>query len=141
MLKFFRIFMNIHDFFDFFMVFRSKVFCTASYSHVVDTIRFATKFCVGWAMSGCRARQGKNGFIPKTDQKCDFTGVKIAQVYSKSNKPTQKVSQNHGKVINSNRVHFHEKTPTHSSATYAIKFFIKISRIKFPGNLLKIFIS
>ena len=35
----------------------------------------------------------------------------------------QKVSQNHRMVINSKEVNFHEKTPTHISATYAFTIF------------------
>jgi len=34
-----------------------------------------------------------------------------------------------------------EKAPTHISAAYAIKIFIKISRTEFPGNQVKNFIS
>ena len=37
-------------------------------------------------MSGRWGRLGKNGFIAKTDQKCDFTWAKIALVHIKSNK-------------------------------------------------------
>ena len=37
-------------------------------------------------MSGRWGRLGKNGFIAKTDQKCDFTWMKIAEVHLKSNK-------------------------------------------------------
>ena len=46
MLKFFRKFENIHDFFDFFGVFHKKLFCTVSYSDVLCIIRFSMKFCV-----------------------------------------------------------------------------------------------
>ena len=47
MLKFFRLFMNIHDFFDFLGVFRIKLICTVSYSHVLTIIRFPVKFHIG----------------------------------------------------------------------------------------------
>ena len=106
-------------FFNFFEVFRVKLFCAARCSHVVCTIRFAIKFHIGQYISGRWARLGKNGFIRKTVQKQDFTWVQIAQVHSKSNKPTLKAYQNHRTVLNSNYVYFHEKTPTHFSATYA----------------------
>ena len=43
--------------------------------------------------------------------------------------------------MNSNLANLHEKAPTHTSATYAITIFIKISRIGFTGNPAKIFIS
>ena len=41
-------------------------------------------------MSGRWGRLGKNGFIAKTDQKCDFKWVEIVWVHLKSNKPAQK---------------------------------------------------
>ena len=47
MLKFFRLFLNIHDFFDFFEVFRIKLFCPVSSSHVLTIIRFPVKFYIG----------------------------------------------------------------------------------------------
>ena len=112
--------MIIHDFLDFLGVFRIKLFCTVSYSHVLTIIRSPVKFPIGLYMSGHGGRRGKNSFIPKTVQKFDFTGVKIAQVHSKSSIPTLKAYQNHRTVLNSNYVYFHEKTPTHFSATYAI---------------------
>ena len=99
--------------------FIEKLFCTVSYSHVLTIIRFPVKIHIGLYMSDHGGRRGKNSFIPKTVQKCDFTWVKIAQVHSKSNKPTLKAYQNHRTVLNSNYVYFHEKTPTHFSATYA----------------------
>ena len=54
----------------------------------------------------------KNGFIPKTDQNCDFTWLKMAQVKSKSNKPNLK------SIPKSPEAQFHEKTPTHTYAYY-----------------------
>ena len=48
---FFRIFWNIHDFFDFLEVFRIKLFCPARCSHVLCTIRFPIKFHIGLSMS------------------------------------------------------------------------------------------
>ena len=44
--KSFRIFLNIHDFCDFFVVFRIKTF-TATHKHVLCIIRFAVKFHIG----------------------------------------------------------------------------------------------
>ena len=99
--------------------FIGKLFCTVSYSHVLTIIRFPVKIHIGLYMSDHGGRRGKNSFIPKTVQKCDFTWVKIAQVHSKSNKPTLKAYQNHRTALNSNYVYFHEKTPTHFSDTYA----------------------
>ena len=46
MLKFFRLFLNIHDFFDFFEVFHIIFFCPVSCSHVPYIIRFPMKFYV-----------------------------------------------------------------------------------------------
>ena len=106
-------------FWTFSMFFIEKLFCPVSSSHVLTIIRFSAKFHIGLYMSDHGGRRGKNSFIPKTVQKCDFTWVKIAQVHSKSNKPTLKAYQNHRTVLNSNYLYFHEKTPTHFSATYA----------------------
>ena len=71
----FRIFLNIHDFFE---VFRSKVFCTVSYSHVLGTIRFTIKFHVRLLLSGRWETLREIGFTPKTVQKWDLTRVGIA---------------------------------------------------------------
>ena len=109
--------------------FIEKLFCTVSYSHVLTIIRFPVKFHIGLYMSDHGGRRGKNSFIPKTVQKCDFMWVKIAQVHSKSNKPTLKAYQNHQTVLNSNYIYFNEKTPTHFSATYA--------NVNFYRNLYK----
>ena len=76
--KFFRIFLNIHDFFELFKVFRIKLLSTARHKHVICIIRCAIKFHVGLFLSGRWARLGKNGFIGKTVQKWDFTRVEIA---------------------------------------------------------------
>ena len=117
MVKFFRKFENIQDFFDFFEVFHRKTFLyselqSRAYHHKIPRKNpHRTVHVLG--------RRGKNSFIPKTVRKCDFTWVKIAQVHSKPNKPTLKAYQNHRAVLNSNYVYFHEKTPTHFSATYA----------------------
>ena len=75
MMNFFRIFVNFPHFSRFFI---EKLFCAARCSHVVPTKRFLVKFHVGWIVSGRSEVQWKNGFIPKTVQKCDFTRVKIA---------------------------------------------------------------
>ena len=76
--KCFRIFLNIHDFFELFKVFRIKLLSTARHKHVICIIRCAIKFHVGLFLSGRWARLGKNGFIGKTVQKWDFTRVEIA---------------------------------------------------------------
>ena len=89
-LKFFRLCLNIHDFFDFFEVFRIKLLNPIEPSHVLSTIRFSIKFHVGLSMYGRWAWLGKNGFIRRTVRKWDFTRVEIAWVNSKSNKPTLK---------------------------------------------------
>ena len=49
-------YMNFHDIFE---VFRSKVFCTLSHSHVVGTIRFAIQFHIGLSMCRRSAMQCK----------------------------------------------------------------------------------
>ena len=41
-------------------------------------IRFLSTCCIFWAIWRRLGRLGKNGFIPKTDQKWDFTLVKTA---------------------------------------------------------------
>ena len=43
--------------------------------------------------------------------------------------------------MNSNTAYSQEETPTHFRASYAIIFFIKITRIGFAGNQFKIFMS
>ena len=64
--------------FRFLEVFRTKLFCTVRYSHVLTIIRFPVKFHIGLYLSDHGGRWGKNGFIAKTVQKCDFTRVKTA---------------------------------------------------------------
>ena len=64
--------------FRFLEVFRTKLFCTVRYSHVLTIIRFPVKFHIGLYLSDHGGRRGKNGFIAKTVQKCDFTRVKTA---------------------------------------------------------------
>jgi len=75
--KFFRIFLNIHDFFELFKVFRIKLLSTARHKHVICIIRFAIKFHVGLFLSGRWARLGKNGFIRKTIKNWILRGLKL----------------------------------------------------------------
>ena len=105
MLKFFQIFLNIHNFFNFFEVFRIKLFCAARCSHVLCIIGFPIKFHIGLFMSHRCETLWENAitcFIT-----C-FMGVENLH---------QKISRNHRTVVNSNEVNFHQKTPTHISAT------------------------
>ena len=78
MLNFSQIFWNIHDFSDFFEVFRIKLLSTVTHKDVICIVRVAIKFHIGLSMSGRWLRLGKNGFIAKTDRKCDFQWVQIA---------------------------------------------------------------
>ena len=126
MLNFYEIFSNIlgySEFFDLFEVFRIKLLSTARHKHVICIIRFAMKFRIEQSLCGHWAWLGKNGFISKTIRKFDFTRVEIAWVNSKSNKPTLKSIPKSPDNKNSNWAKFHEKTPTHISATYAITIF------------------
>ena len=59
MQNFFRIFLNIHDFFDFFVVFQTKLFCTVSYSYMLCIKRFPIKFHIGLYISDRSAVQCK----------------------------------------------------------------------------------
>ena len=76
--EFFRISGIFVNFSSFFEVCCSAFFCAATHSHVIATKRFPLSFYVGCILSGHWETLRENGFIPKTDQKCDFTGVKIA---------------------------------------------------------------
>ena len=72
--EFFRLFLNIHDYFDFFEVFRMKLFCTVSYSYVLCSISFPIKFRIELFMSLRWEALGENAitcFI-------GFTGFEIA---------------------------------------------------------------
>ena len=78
MLKFFQIFLNIHVFSTFFGVFRIKTFKPNEtqtrdiYHKILHKIPHRTVYVRSLG------KIGKNGFIAKTDEKCDFTWVKIA---------------------------------------------------------------
>ena len=56
------------------LVFGASSKSTTRYKVILYIIRFLSAWCIFWAIW----RLGKNGFKPKTDQKCDFTWVKIA---------------------------------------------------------------
>ena len=87
----------------------------------------------------CRTDKNRgNSFAPKTVQYWDFTRGKIA--YRNRINLHWKAFQNDRIVINSNDANFHEKAPTHVTANYAIRIFIKISRTGLPGNRVKIYI-
>ena len=120
MLNFIRIFLNIHDFFDFFKVFRTKLFCTVSYSYVLCIRRFLVKFHIGMSMSGHGGRRDKNSFISKTVKNGILRGLRLRRFTQNQINPHQKTSQNHRTLITSNKGNFHEKPPTHIRATYAI---------------------
>ena len=70
-----------------------------------------------------------------------YAGWNLRRFSQNPNNLHLKASRNHRTALNNNWAQFHEKPPAHFSATYAIIFFTKISRIGFPGNLVKIFIS
>ena len=74
---FFRLFLNIHDFFDFFEVFRIKLFCTVSYSHVLYIIRFSIKFCVGEILSSRCATLCKIVIYQKPSKNVILRGLKL----------------------------------------------------------------
>ena len=117
MMKLFRIFLNIHEFFNFFEVFRINFFCIVSNSHVVDTIRFAEKFHIGLLLSG---RWGKSVLHQKLSEFRILRGLKLRKFTSNQINPHWKESQNHRTIKNSNTGFYQEETPTHISATYEI---------------------
>ena len=77
MLIFFRLFLNIHEFFDFFEVFSIKLFCTVSYSHVLYIIRFSMKFCVGEILSSRCATLCKIVIYQKPSKNVILRGLKL----------------------------------------------------------------
>ena len=125
-------------FFHFSEVFRAKVFCTVSYSHVIDIIRLPIKFHVGLSMSGRGGRRGKNGFIQKmwfyVGWNC-VGSLKIKETYTKK----------HPRITGKLRIAmwhtFIRKHPRKLVLPTQLQIFIKISRIGFPGNQVKIFTS
>ena len=121
MVKFFRKFENIQDFFDFFEVFHRKTFLYSELQSRAYHHKIPRKNPHRTVHVRSRGSTGENSFIPKTVRKCDFTWVKIAQVHSKPNKPTLKAYQNHRTVLNINYVYFHEKN-AHAFQRYLRKY-------------------
>ena len=77
MLKFFRLFLNIHDFFDFCEVFPIKLFCPVRCSHVLYIIRFSIKFCVGEILSSRCATLCKIVIYQKPSKNVILRGLKL----------------------------------------------------------------
>ena len=68
-------------------------------------------------------RVGKMVLHKKLTKNAILRGLKLRRFTQNQINLHQKVSQNHRTNINSNKANFHEKTPTHISATYAITIF------------------
>ena len=100
-----------------------KIFCTASYSHVVGTIRFAIKFHIGLSMCRRSAIQCKIVIQQKLTKNVISRGLKLRRFTQNQINLHSKVFQNHRNVKNSHKAYFYKKTPTHISATYAITNF------------------
>ena len=85
--------------------------------NVLDAERYEVSKNKGYVGFLCLAKLVLHQKLTKNEI---LPGLNLSRFNSKSNKPTSKVSQNHWAVLNSNEAYFHQKTPTHISATYAI---------------------
>ena len=77
MLKFYQYSWISMIFFDFFEVFRRKLFCAARFSHVVCTIRFLIKFHSVMFICGHWEGLRENSFIPKMSKIGILRGPKL----------------------------------------------------------------